>query len=117
MWRMSVPAPDHNPDGLQRRFQLHLCRCPPHSHSERAFLLLSSLFSLRCLAYAIYDHLGSELPRVAAQALQNGQSPNRDRWPARACKTANVTTDVNTKTWNHACIRAIGATDESILAV
>jgi len=30
---------------------------------------------------------------------------------------AFVTTDMNARAWNHACIRAIGATDESILAV
>lgn len=46
-----------------------------------------------------------------------GQSPNRDRRLPRCCKTALVTTDRNARAWNHACIRAIGATDESILAV
>jgi transposase len=58
-----------------------------------------------------------KLPAAAAQAVQNGQSPKRDRWPPRTYETPNVTNDVSTRAWGHACIRAKSTTDESALAV
>lgn len=112
---MGAPARDQSPYGLQRRFQLRLYRCPPHSHSKQAFPPLFSIFACT-LSRPIHDHLALELPRVAAQARNTGSLQMGIVDCLAGARRPLSPLIMNARAWDHACIRAIGPTDESILA-